>query len=107
MRPSRVLHLRRLAASCIYPEATAQGYVQCLPRAMLGLREKKLATRARRAHSDCLHPHIPGLWWSRVRDAISPPECERARELSRSDGDEHEHGPFGLRRGFIVGVDQD
>ena len=31
-------------------------------------------------------------------------EAGCARKLSRSDGDEHEHGPFGLRRGAIVGV---
>src|SRR5258708_907182 len=29
-----------------------------------------------------------------------------ARKLSRSDGDEHEHGPFGLRGGAVVGVCQ-
>src|SRR5580692_4161731 len=32
--------------------------------------------------------------------------CECARKLSRSDGDEHEHGPYGLRRRLAVGVDQ-
>ena len=97
----------RLDASCIYRQGRRrEGYGQCLPRAMLELRRNRL-TRPSRARSRRLL--ASAYSWAMVGPhsrATRSTEAGCARKLSRSDGDEHEHGPFGLRRGPAVGVDQ-